>query len=108
MSKYLVIVDQSRDGSLPRNMLSAEGPFSSIKKARAWIKREAEICIAENEHQFEVGRLKDWGSMFHIVEFIGTVRPVPVVTVKVGLTRATDGISNDFVGTEENHNEDDD
>jgi len=87
--QYLALeLDEPHNGKA-----SAIGPFGSVRKAVAAVRRMAENDIESDAEPLEPGRHPDYGMHYVIVRVNRTVRPVPTVvrTVRVSVVRVKDG-----------------
>ena len=82
----MVIVVDNLNGDLDDSAQVA-GPFSSRADAVKWIRQEA-LDLFDLRQMDDVGRCRDWGSFYILVEVREVLRPTPTVRVNMDVEPA--------------------
>ena len=81
--KYILVSAHHKNE--PDRLENPVGPFPSAKAAEKYARNDAEdtFCMDMDER----GRIEDWGSPMYLCQIVRVFKPVPVVSVKIELSK---------------------
>ncbi len=86
IDKYLLVEAPFRDD--PERLESPTGVFRSKRAAEEYVRIDAEnaFCMEGDDAR----RVENWGSPFYLCKIVKVFKPVPVINIKVQLSKVGD------------------